>query len=68
MTSIASFGMLASTGLQRLAALFADRGAALRELDARTLADIGIDASEISSVEAEWLGDAEVTRRRIAAW
>jgi hypothetical protein len=68
MTTIASFGVLTSTGLQWLAALFADRGSELHQIDARTLADIGIDASEISSIEAEWLGHAEITRRRIAAW
>ena len=37
----------------------------LRTLDARTLADIGIDASEIDSVEAEARGDSAATRRRI---
>jgi uncharacterized protein YjiS (DUF1127 family) len=38
---------------------------ALRELDARTLADIGIDASEITSIEAESLARAKLTRIRI---
>jgi uncharacterized protein YjiS (DUF1127 family) len=35
---------------------------ALRELDPRTLRDLGIDRSEISSVCAEMAGDAEATR------
>jgi hypothetical protein len=36
-------------------------------LDARTLADIGVDASEIDSIEAESRGPgARITRRRIA--
>jgi uncharacterized protein YjiS (DUF1127 family) len=38
----------------------------LHELDARTLADIGIDASEIGSIDAESRGLARLTRRRIA--
>ena len=39
----------------------------LHELDARTLADIGVDASEIGSIEAESRGPrVAVTRRRIA--
>jgi uncharacterized protein YjiS (DUF1127 family) len=38
---------------------------ALRELDSRTLADIGIDASELSSIEAEAWGHGVITRRRI---
>jgi uncharacterized protein YjiS (DUF1127 family) len=38
----------------------------LRSLDARALADIGIHASEISSIEGESRGPAwAVTRRRI---
>lgn len=44
----------------------AARGASLRELDARTLADIGIDASEFGSIDAEWHRAAAITRRRIA--
>lgn len=39
----------------------------LRQLDRRTLADIGIDASEIASIEAEAHGHARVTRLRIVA-
>ena len=39
--------------------------AALRQLDARALADIGIDPSEISSIDAEWRGTSRVTRLRI---
>ncbi|HTS20984.1 MAG TPA: DUF1127 domain-containing protein [Casimicrobiaceae bacterium] len=42
---------------------------ALRELDDRTLHDLGIDRSEIASVTAEAMGEAErsrVLRRRIA--
>ena len=40
----------------------------LRELDAQALADIGIDASEIHSVEAEARGPhMGITRRRIVA-
>ena len=37
----------------------------LRELDSRTLADIGIDASELSSIAAEAFGHGVVTRRRV---
>jgi uncharacterized protein YjiS (DUF1127 family) len=37
----------------------------LRELDSRTLADIGVDASELSSIQAESFGHGVVTRRRI---
>lgn len=43
------------------------RTASLHELDARTLADIGVDASEISSIDAESQGRSRVTRLRIAA-
>lgn len=39
----------------------------LHELDRRTLADIGIDASEIASIEAEARGQAPLTRLRIVA-
>jgi len=39
----------------------------LRGLDRRTLADIGIDASEVSSIEAESAARATLTRLRIAA-
>jgi hypothetical protein len=42
------------------------RADSLRDLDAATLADIGIDASEIGSIESESRGVAAVTRRRIA--
>lgn len=53
---------------QRLAQTFGrDRSASLRELDARTLADIGVRPSEIDSIEAEWLGRSDSTRLRIAA-
>jgi len=38
----------------------------LSTLDARTLADIGIHASEIPSISAEWLREATLTRLRIA--
>ena len=38
---------------------------ALRELDSRTLADIGIDASELSSIGAEAFGHGVITRRRV---
>lgn len=52
-----------------LRALFArllqPRTASLRELDAATLADIGVDASEMTSIESEAQGRAAVTRRRI---
>ncbi len=37
----------------------------LRDLDRRTLADIGIHPSEIGSIEAEARGCSESTRRRI---
>ena len=39
--------------------------ATLRDLDGRTLADIGISRSEIASIESEWRGSAELTRQRI---
>ena len=37
---------------------------ALRELDARTLRDLGLDRSEILSVVAEFAGEADPTRAR----
>lgn len=37
----------------------------LRGLDARTLADIGVDAGELSSIGAEAAGCAALTRLRI---
>ena len=40
---------------------------ALHALDRRTLADIGLDASEISSVAAESTAHASLTRLRIVA-
>lgn len=43
------------------------RHAALRDLDARTLADIGVDASEVSSIAAEAASQACLTRLRIVA-
>jgi uncharacterized protein YjiS (DUF1127 family) len=52
---------------ERLAAL-RQRTSSLRELDARSLADIGVHASEIASIEAEAHGPSSgVTRRRIVA-
>lgn len=39
----------------------------LHEVDARTLADIGIDPSELASIEAESHGRSALTRRRIVA-
>jgi uncharacterized protein YjiS (DUF1127 family) len=39
----------------------------LRELDSRTLRDLGLSRSELWSVVAEAEGDAEATRRRIDA-
>lgn len=42
------------------------RESSLRELDARALADIGVDASEVESIEAESRGASHVTRLRIA--
>ena len=39
----------------------------LRDLDDRTLADIGISRSEIASIEAEARGVSRQTRRRIVA-
>jgi hypothetical protein len=41
------------------------RHAALDELDARTLRDIGVDGSELGSIQAESGGRAQVTRLRI---
>jgi uncharacterized protein YjiS (DUF1127 family) len=40
---------------------------ALHELDSRTLADIGVDASEIGSIAAESSAHARLTRLRIAS-
>ena len=45
--------------------LHREAGGSLRELDARALADIGVDRSDIDSIEAESLGRSDVTRRRI---
>jgi uncharacterized protein YjiS (DUF1127 family) len=39
----------------------------LHGLDPRTLADIGVDASEISSIAAEANALAQLTRLRVAA-
>jgi uncharacterized protein YjiS (DUF1127 family) len=45
----------------------ATRRRELAALDARTLADLGIDRSEIDSVLGEHVGALEATRRRIVA-
>jgi hypothetical protein len=37
----------------------------LRDLDPRTLADIGVHTSELTSIEAESMGQCIVTRRRV---
>lgn len=49
----------------RLAAARRRDRAALQELDARTLADIGLHPSELSSIDAEWRGSSPLTRLRI---
>lgn len=51
--------------LGALAARLRDRPS-LHELDSRTLADIGIDRSEISSIEHESRGSTPATRLRLA--
>lgn len=43
------------------------RAGGWREVDAHTLRDLGVDASEIGSIAAEAVGTAPGTRRRIAA-
>jgi hypothetical protein len=54
--------------LDRLLAPPRRSAASLRDIDARTLADIGVDASEIDSIEAEAHSAANrITRRRIVA-
>jgi hypothetical protein len=45
----------------------APRHTSLRSLSARELADIGVDASEIASIEAEARGRTTATRLRIVA-
>jgi uncharacterized protein YjiS (DUF1127 family) len=60
------FSLLQSMTAYGYARLTARRAATLRDLDARTLADIGVDASEIASIEAEWRGSSAPTRLRIA--
>lgn len=45
----------------------AERLASLHELDAHALADMGVHPSELSSIDAEWRGQSDTTRRRIAA-
>jgi hypothetical protein len=45
----------------------APRHASLRSLGARELADIGVDASEIASIEAEAHGRTAATRLRVVA-
>lgn len=54
---------------RRVAELKSYRRAArsLRELDARTLHDIGVDPSDLASIEAEHDGLAALTRRRVVA-
>jgi hypothetical protein len=44
---------------------FGLNGTNLRDLDRRALADIGLDASEIDSIEAEAQGRATATRLRV---
>ena len=52
--------------LDRLLRSWPRRGpASLRGLDKDALADIGVDASEIDSIEAEARGRAPRTRRRV---
>jgi uncharacterized protein YjiS (DUF1127 family) len=64
----------APTWRQRIAAAFQDwrdrqRERAIRtslaRLDAPTLRDLGVHRSELSSIDAEWQGRVELTRRRI---
>lgn len=53
--------------LQRVAdSLGIDRSSELRDLDARTLVDIGLHPSEIDSIEPGWPGHSEPTRTRSA--
>jgi uncharacterized protein YjiS (DUF1127 family) len=55
--------------VDKLFAYWQERAArrALHELDRRMLADIGIDASEITSIAAEASTHAQLTRLRIVA-
>ncbi len=52
--------------MDRLREQFAATASSLRDLDARALADIGVNASEIASIDAESSMRAQITRRRIA--
>jgi uncharacterized protein YjiS (DUF1127 family) len=63
MTSLRSLAQTLSTQWQRFAGARTDTS--LLELDARTLADIGIDRSEFDSIAAEASGRVAVTRRRV---
>lgn len=67
MPTFTGFGSSAIASLRAFfAGLLRPGAASLRDLDAATLADIGVDPSEIGSIEAESRGRSAVTRRRIA--
>lgn len=53
--------------IERVRQRLGSAASSLHGLDARALADIGIDRSEIGSIECESQGRAQLTRLRVAA-
>jgi len=68
MSTFPDFVEHVAAGARRVGAFLSPGAAAnLGDLDDRALVDIGVARSEIASIEAEWLGLSDLTRRRIAA-